>query len=157
LFSIFVHYCHSIGGKNPAGETAGGCEIVYYYLVPFFVSIPLLNATYAPIRTIAITAMIPTHNNDEPPPPSWLSSPPLPAAVTLIVRPFVKGVPKAMPSAMVAVTVTVPSPVVESLLPLIVAPVVPGSLTAQVMFLLVAPEGVTLPVKVGSGQPAWLF
>ena len=61
--------------------------------------------------------------------------------------------PTAVPFAMVAVTVNVPEPVVFNVLPVMVAPVVPAFFTLQVMVLLVALAGVTVPVSV-SGVPA---
>ena len=49
---------------------------------------------------------------------------------------------------MVAVTVTVPAPVAESVFPLIVAPVAPASLTLQLIVLFVAFAGATVPESV---------
>ena len=58
-----------------------------------------------------------------------------------------------LPLVMVALTVTVPAAVVLSVLPLMVAPVVPEFHTLHVIVLFVAFEGFTVPVSV-SGVPA---
>ena len=52
------------------------------------------------------------------------------------------------PLTIVARTVTEPAAVVLSVLPLIVAPVVPALCTVHVMFLLVALVGSTVPLSV---------
>ena len=54
---------------------------------------------------------------------------------------------------MVAVTITVPAPLVFKVLLLILALVVPALLTVHIMVLLVALEGDTVPFKV-TGVPA---
>jgi hypothetical protein len=52
------------------------------------------------------------------------------------------------PFSIVALTVTVPGAVVVSVRPLITAPVVPASTTVQMMVLLVALAGDTVPVRI---------
>jgi len=56
-------------------------------------------------------------------------------------------VPTAVPSAMVAVTTTVPVPVAVNVFPLIDAPVLPALLTDQTISLRLALAGKTVPVS----------
>jgi hypothetical protein len=57
------------------------------------------------------------------------------------------------PFSIIALTVTVPGAVAVNVRPLIDAPVAPASLTVQVIVLLVASTGDTVPVRV-RGVPA---
>jgi hypothetical protein len=65
--------------------------------------------------------------------------------ITIMLKFCVKSMLAEAPLVTVALTVTVPAAVVVSVLPLMEAPVVPAFDTDQVMVLLVASEGATVP------------